>query len=148
MGKQYLMGLLACCALSAQAQPYTPTTVEKLDDLEQNRILLTKELEVAKLQAELQKANAAVGVTTGANTGGSPLHLIKINGLASNPEAVFLYGGYRVVAHKGGMVIPNLQITAVSQSYVVLKDITSGKENILWLSAEDMTKSDKDKPKT
>jgi hypothetical protein len=138
MGKHYLIGFLACCALSAQAQPYTPNTVERLDDLEQNRILLSKELEVVKLQSELQRANASVGVTTsGANTGGAPLSLIKINGLASNPEAVFLYGGYRVVARKGGMVIPNLQITGVSQSYVVLKDITTGKENVLWLSAGD-----------
>lgn len=138
MGKHILMGLLIGAALNVMAQPYTPNTVEKLDDLEQSRILLSKELEVVKLQGELQKANSAVGVTAaGASTGGAPLHLIKINGLANNPEAVFLYGGYRVVARKGGMVIPNLQITGVSQSYVVLKDITTGKENVLWLSSQE-----------
>jgi hypothetical protein len=135
MGKQYGILLLSLGILTAQAQPYTPGTVEKLDQLEQSRILLTKEIEVAKLQADLQKANAQIGVNLGANTGGSPLSLIKINGLASKPQAVFLYGGYRVVANKGEMVIPNLQIASVSQSYVVLKDITTGKENILWLSS-------------
>lgn len=146
MGKHeriILLGLLSVGMLTAQAQPYTPNTVEKLDQLEQSRILLTKEIEVAKLQSDLQKANASIGVNLGANTGGSPLSLIKINGLASRPQAVFLYGGYRVVANKGEMVIPNLQIASVSQSYVVLKDITTGKENILWLSSGEPKPEDK-----
>ncbi len=137
MGKQYGFLFLACCALSAQAASNGPTAVEQLDQLEQSRVLLTKEIEVAKLKADLQKANSDIGVNLGVSTGGTPLSLIKINGLASKPEAVFLYGGYRVVANKGDMVIPNLQISSVSQSYVVLKDITTGKESILWLSSGD-----------
>lgn len=139
-----LVFLMVFCVLGAQAQPYNPSTVQKLDELEQTRIILSKEIEVAKLQAELQKANEQVGLVTGTGAAsaagaGSSLRLIKVAGLASKPEAVFLYGGYRIVAEKGKMVIPNIQMTSVTQSYVVLKDITSGKENILWLSAADKT---------
>lgn len=147
MGK-YLLGLfLVLGCLIAQAQPYTPGTVEQLDQLERERVLLTKQIEVTNLQAELQKANDNVGVTAGTGTNvGSALRLIKISGLASKPEAVFLYGGYRVVAERGSMVIPNIQLSTVTQSYVVLKDITSGKENVLWLSSEDKTKDSTKQP--
>ena len=140
MAKYYLGFFLLLGSLVAQAQPYTPGTVEQLDQLERERVILSKQLEVTKLQADLQKANESVGVLNGAGGSihtGSALHLIKVSGLASKPEAVFLYGGYRVVAQRGGMVIPNIQLSSVTQSYVVLKDIVSGKENVLWLSAED-----------
>jgi hypothetical protein len=128
----YIIGMmLLFCAWIAQAA----TTAERLDQLEQSRVLLTKEIEVANLQAQLNKAQGEVGIRPNSDVG-SALSLIKITGLASKPEAVFLYGGYRIVADKGDMVIPNIQILSVNQSYVVLKDITSGKESILWLSAD------------
>jgi hypothetical protein len=138
MGKYFLGFFLLLGIITAQAQPYTPSTVEELDQLERSRVLLSKQLEVAKLQADLQKANEDMGVLHGAGGAlqtGSALHLIKVSGLASKPEAVFLYGGYRVVAKRGQMVIPNIQLSSVTQSYVVLKDITNGKENVLWLSS-------------
>lgn len=147
-----LIFLMVACFLTAQAQPYNPSTVQKLDELEQTRILLSKEIEVAKLQAELQKANEEVGLVTGTGAAssaagaGSSLRLIKVAGLASKPEAVFLYGGYRIVAEKGKMVIPNIQMTSVTQSYVVLKDITSGKESILWLSSADKSQEGTNPP--
>jgi hypothetical protein len=142
MGKYFLGFFLLLGIVAAQAQPYTPSTVEELDQLERSRILLSKQLEVAKLQADLQKANENIGVLHGAGGAlqtGSALHLIKVSGLASRPEAVFLYGGYRVVAKRGQMVIPNIQLSSVTQSYVVLKDITNGKENVLWLSSGEET---------
>ena len=137
MAKYFLGFFLLVATIMAQAQPYTPSTVQQLDQLEQNRIILSKQLEVANLQGQLQKANEEVGVTTNPTGVGAALRLIKISGLASKPEAVFLYGGYRVTANKGGMVIPNVQLVSVTQSYAVLRDITSSKESVLWLSAED-----------
>jgi len=138
----YLIGLLLLCsALAAQAL----TTAERLDQLEQSRVLLSKEIEVTNLQAELNKARGEMGISP-ADGVGSALSLIKITGLASKPEAVFLYGGYRIVADKGDMVIPNVKITSVSQSYVVLRDITTGQENVLWLSAPEPTTSTTNSP--
>lgn len=139
MAKYFLGFLLLVGFVMAQAQPYTPSTVQQLDQLEQNRIILSKELEVANLQGQLQKANEAVGVATNPTGVGAALRLIKISGLASKPEAVFLYGGFRVTASKGGMVIPNVQLVSLTQSYAVLRDITSSKESILWLSAQEKT---------
>lgn len=138
MAKYWVSLLLMCAALCAQAL----TTVERLDQLEESRVLLSKEIEVANLQAQLNKAQGDVGVRPSGAVG-SALTLIKVMGLATQPEAVFMYGGYRIVAEKGGMVIPNVQITSVTQSYVVLKDVTTGKENVLWLSAETVTSENK-----
>lgn len=129
MANYFIILVLVCSAFLAQAQ----TTVERLDQLDQSRVLLEKEIQVANLKAELDKANGDMGVRSSSSVGAN-LNLIKIAGLATKPEAVFLYGGYRIVADKGDMVIPNVQITSVNQSYVVLRDITSGKESVLWLS--------------
>lgn len=136
MAKYIFTLLLLGSALAASAL----TTAEKLDQLEQSRVLLSKEIEVANLQAELNKAQESVGVRPNGEVG-SALSLIKITGLASKPEAIFLYGGYRIVAKKSEMVIPNVQITSVNQSYVMLKDVTSGKESVLWLSSADQNQN-------
>lgn len=120
----------------AHAQSADPT-VDTLDKLERQRLILQKQLEVSKLQEELNKSRQTGGTsqivpTEDLNT--AALSLVKIMGLSSKPTAIFLYNGYRLTAQKDKMVLPTVQVRAINENYVVLKDIQTGKESILWLS--------------
>ncbi len=131
--------VMLCSILStvAFAQPYDANTVDELDMLERQRILLQKQLEVAQLESSLSEALASSGATRVVgkdNMITSALNLVKVTGLAKNPEAIFTYGGYRIVTRKGEMVLPNIQVSTIDTTHVVLKDVTTGKESVLWLS--------------
>ena len=127
---------------TAFAQAYDASTVDELDQLERQRVLLEKQLGVVELEGALRDALAASGATRVVGTGDlttSALNLIKVVGLEKSPQAVFTYGGYRIVTEKGEMVLPNIQVSGVDTTHVILKDVTTGKESILWLSTDDTT---------
>ncbi|MFI4956242.1 MAG: hypothetical protein ACHQAX_03435 [Gammaproteobacteria bacterium] len=131
--------LVVLSVLLAQVA-FADDTVDQLDQLERQRVILQKQVEISKLQQEMVAASppapaptAAVTATTDLAT--SSLQLIKVVGMAAKPKAVFLYNGYRLSAERGEMVLPNIQIRNVTETYVLLKDTTTGKESVLWLSA-------------
>jgi hypothetical protein len=127
-----LLGLW--CSLMASAED---TTVDQLDNLERQRVVLEKQLEVSKLQGELNesegKSNVSPVVAT-EDLQSSSLHLIKVVGLASKPKAIFLYNGFRLSAESGQKVLPNVDLKNVTDTYVTLTDTKTGKDSILWLS--------------
>lgn len=132
-----LSGMLSTTAF---AQAYDSNTVTELDQLERQRVLLQKQLDVVQLEGDLRNALSASGATRVVGTDDltmSALNLVKVVGLAKSPQAIFTYGGYRIVTEKGEMVLPNIQVSTVDTTHVVLKDVTTGKESILWLSTED-----------
>ncbi len=111
--------------------------MDALDQLDRQRVLLEKQLEVVKLEGELRDALSTTGATNVVDTEEmqtSALNLIKVTGLEKKPQAVFTYGGYRIVTAKGEMVLPNIQVSGVEPTHVILKDVTTGKESLLWLS--------------
>jgi len=128
---------------TAFAQPYTERAVEQLDDLERKRAILAKKIDVAKLQTELrdliQAGGGAIQFGAFGDLSQSALSLIKVSGLEKKPQAVFEYGSFRIIAAKNDIVLPNIKMVGVTKSYVVLKDITTGRENLLWLSFEDQS---------
>lgn len=136
-----LLGMLVCCiSVSVFAQAYDEATITNLDKLERQRISLQKQLEVVRLEAELKDIMSKSGLSSAIATDdmlASALSLIKVTGLESNPQAVFLYSGYRLLSTKGEMVLPNLQVRKIESTHVVLKDVKSGKESILWLSKDE-----------
>lgn len=126
------------------ASTYADDTVDQLDELERQRVILQKQVEISKLQTELNAASPpppppadTSPVVATEDLATSSLQLIKVVGMATKPKAVFLYNGYRLSAERGEMVLPNIQIRNVNETYVVLKDTTTGKESVLWLSAND-----------
>ncbi len=128
------LGLLLSLGSQSQAGD---STIDQLDQLERQRVILEKRLEVTKLQKELsdtQGQSVASSIVPTENLQAASLNLIKIVGMASKPKAVFLYNGYRLTAERGEMVLPNVQLHNVSDTYVMLKDTTSGKESVVWLS--------------
>lgn len=147
MVKYVLAMVLLAMALQASAQSVNPTVVDKLDSLDQQKVLLQKELEVAKLQNDLQMAQNKSGASSTVETAdlkSENLRLIKITGLESAPQAVFLYNGYRLVADKGEMILPTVQLRVVTASHVTVKDVKTGKESILWLTSENTSSSSSD----
>lgn len=131
-----LLGLI--CALMASADDAPDNTVEQLDNLERQRVILEKQLEVSKLRQELNETQGNAGgsqVVAAADLQSSSLHLIKVIGLANKPKAIFLYNGFRLSAEKGQDVIPNVVLKNVSDTYVTLTDTTTGQDNIVWLSS-------------
>jgi type IV pilus biogenesis protein PilP len=133
--KLILLG--SALGVTAFAQPYNNATVDELDLLERQRILLQKQLEVARLESELRDTMTAGGVAPTVATDTmvtSALSLVKVTGMEKSPQAVFSYGGYRIVTARGEMVLPNVQVKSVDATHVVLRDVTTGKESIMWLS--------------
>src|SRR5271163_1583306 len=139
MVKYTLIMALLVMAAQGFAQTLDPTTVDKLDDLDRKKVLLVKQIEVVTLenglQAALGKGNT-LSTVNAADLKSENLRLIKITGLESAPQAVFLYNGYRLVAEKGGMVLPTVQLRTVTPSHVTVKDVKTGQESILWLTSE------------
>lgn len=133
--------VLSCFAVTAFAQTYTQGAVEELDGLDREKAILEKQVAVAKLQTELrdliQAGGGAIRLGTFGDLTQSALSLVKVSGLERKPQAVFEYGGFRILANKNDIVLPNIKMVGVTKSYVVLKDITTGQENLLWLSFED-----------
>ena len=69
---------------TAFAQAYDASTVDELDQLERQRVLLEKQLGVVELEGALRDALAASGATRVVGTGDlttSALNLIKVVGL-------------------------------------------------------------------
>jgi hypothetical protein len=132
---------MALMVMAAQgfAQTLDPTVIEKMDDLDRQKILLVKQIEVVTLENGLQSAlgkGNTLSTVKAADLTSTNLRLIKITGLETAPQAVFLYNGYRLVAEKGGMVLPTVQLRTVTPSHVTVKDVKTGEESILWLTAE------------
>lgn len=141
MVKNILIGMLSLCVVSVAM---ADSTVQELDDLERQRVILQKQLEISKLQQQINGATSTMvmpaatpSVVATEDMVTSSLRLIKVVGMASKPKAVFLYNGYRLSAERGDMVLPNIEIRNVNETYVLLKDTTTGKESVLWLSAND-----------
>lgn len=135
-----IMLALLTVSLQGWTQNVEPNLVDELDTLDQEKTLLLKKVEVAKLQNDLQvvtrKSDAASTVEV-ANMKPENLRLIKVTGLESEPQAVFLYNGYRMVANKGEMVLPSVQLRVVTATHVTIKDVRTGKESTLWLSSDE-----------
>lgn len=143
MVKQCLFLLLTLCMMTMACAD--DDTVQQLDDLEQQRVILQKQLEISKLQKEINDNNGAAAQASAAasptvvateNLVATQLQLIKVVGLASQPRAVFLYNGYRLSGERGQMILPNIQVRNINETYVLLKDTTTGQESVLWLSAK------------
>lgn len=139
MAKYMLIMTLMIIAAQGVAQTLDPNLVDTMDKLDQQKVLLQKQLDVTKLQNDLNQALGAGGALSTVNAAdlkSENLRLVKITGLESAPQAVFLYNGYRLVADKGEMVLPTVQLRTVTTSHVTLKDLKTGQESILWLTAD------------
>lgn len=139
MAKYALLITLMMIAAQGFAQGADPDMVNKLDMLDQQKTLLQKQIDVVNLKNDLTTALGEGGSLSTVDTADLKpeyLKLVKITGLESAPQAVFLYNGYRLVADKGEMVLPTVQLRAVTASHVTVKDLKTGQESILWLTAE------------
>lgn len=139
MAKYMLILTFMIIATQGVAQNVDPNIVDTMDKLDQQKVLLQKQLDVTNLQNDLNEALGAGGALSSVNAADlkpENLRLVKITGLESAPQAVFLYNGYRLVADKGEMVLPTVQLRSVTTSHVTLKDLKTGQESILWLTAD------------
>jgi type IV pilus biogenesis protein PilP len=135
-----MVNFLVILSVLVASVAYADDTVDQLDQLERQRVILQKQVEISKLQQEISASApppppVSAAVTPMADLATSSLQLIKVVGLATKPKAVFLYNGYRLSSERGDMVLPNIQLRNVTDTYVLLKDTTTGKESVLWLSA-------------
>lgn len=133
--------VLLVISIQGYAQCYGTNYVNMLDCKDQEIALKEKikqveslNLDIAKTRNELSAAGGGGSPSNGENIEPEYLKLIKITGLESAPKVVFSYNGYRLVADKGEMIFPTLQLRSVSASRVMVKDVKNGQEYTLWLN--------------